>query len=50
MIEDFIKSVNDNTENLIKRFIDKNSIEKIDDMKVDLDRILERLKNNFRNI
>ncbi|RGB38581.1 hypothetical protein C1646_812538 [Rhizophagus diaphanus] len=47
VVEDFIKSVNDNTENLIKRAIDKYSIEKIDDMKIDMDRILERLKKQF---
>ncbi|CAB4474212.1 unnamed protein product [Rhizophagus irregularis] len=47
VVEDFIKSVNDNTENLIKRAIDKNSIEKIDDVKIDMDRILERLKKQF---
>ncbi|GBC49398.2 hypothetical protein GLOIN_2v1787114 [Rhizophagus irregularis DAOM 181602=DAOM 197198] len=47
IIEDFIKSVNDNTEELIKRVIDKNSIEEINDVKIDFDRKLEKLKKQF---
>ncbi|PKY60406.1 hypothetical protein RhiirA4_484073, partial [Rhizophagus irregularis] len=47
IIEDFIKSVNDNTEDLIKRVIDKNSIEEINDVKIDFDRKLEKLKKQF---
>ncbi|PKY33126.1 hypothetical protein RhiirB3_451804 [Rhizophagus irregularis] len=47
MVKDFIKSVNDNTENLIKRVIDENLIEEIEDARIDLYRILEKLKRKF---
>jgi hypothetical protein len=42
--------VDDNTKNLIKRATDKNSIEEIDDVKIDLYRILEKLKKKYCKI
>ncbi|CAG8579483.1 9582_t:CDS:10 [Rhizophagus irregularis] len=47
IVKDFINSVNDNTKNLIKRAIDKNSIEEIDDVEDDLKRILEKLEKKY---
>ncbi|PKY26532.1 hypothetical protein RhiirB3_513703 [Rhizophagus irregularis] len=44
IIEDYIKLVSDNTEDLVKRVIDS---EEFEDMKIDLDHILEKLKKKI---
>ncbi|UZO23321.1 uncharacterized protein OCT59_015664 [Rhizophagus irregularis] len=44
IVEDYIKLVGENTDDLIKRVID---IEEFEDMKIDLDHILEKLKKKI---